>query len=416
MTKKTTRKTYKSRITRPNRKQKTLNTRSIAVVFGFVLLIGIALYGLNYLKDEVYGKKDVSRDRVLNSKIEKVDRSLYEILFKLGISNNHILKESTYEESKDGLSWNTRKKTFRLNRIYSKDEFTNVFDQLLPVECTISIEYRGGSYFSRINIDGYNTHVFDFVYKKPEKSLVETVLKTGKKDKANDFVLYSGKKPKISIIVDDIGIDKDAVDHLIGISNNFTFAILPNRSFTSYAAERASKNNVDILLHQPMEPKLNSGYTADDAGEGVLMVGQTKESIVKTLNNNLLSLPNVVGVNNHMGSKFTENEELMLLILGSLKQKDLFFVDSLTSSNSKGYIIAKELGMKAAKRDVFLDDEKKDKSYVKKQLRKLVSKARKRGYAVGICHTYPQTIKALREEIPNISKEVDITPINKLYN
>ena len=165
-----------------------------------------------------------------------------------------------------------------------------------------------------------------------------------------------------------------------------------------------------------MEPKLKSGYTADDAGEGVLLLGQTKEDIISTLNNNISSMPGAVGVNNHMGSKFTENEELMKLIMKTIKEKDLIFVDSLTSPRSKGYDVARDLGVRTARRDIFLDDKNRGKSYVKRQLRKLVATAQKNGYAIGICHTYPQTIEALREEIPKISEEVNITPVNKLLN
>ncbi|MGI9554276.1 MAG: divergent polysaccharide deacetylase family protein [Thermodesulfobacteriota bacterium] len=426
MTKKPTRKPYRSSTRRTKRKQKSFKTRSILIVGGFIFLISFVLYGLYSLKNEATQISNGPDNKKFIAKIEETDKSLYEVFFKLGISNKDIIKETNFEENKDGFTWSRKKQSIKLNKPYSKDEITKAFNQLLSLEdTTFNIQSRGGSYLSRVDIKGYNTHEFNFIYKKdvqlssvkdPAKSPVKTEIKTEEKDKALKTPVNTGKRPKISIIVDDVGINKKAVDELIEISNNLTFAILPNRLFTSYAAENANKNNIEILLHQPMEPKTSSGYTADDAGDGVLLVGQTKEDIVKTLNNNLLSIPNVSGVNNHMGSKFTENEELMHLIMKNIKQKKLLYVDSLTSPDSKGYTIAKEMGVKTYKRDVFLDDKKKGKSYVKKQLKKLVSKAQKNGYAIGICHTYPQTIEALREEFLNISNEVDITPINKLYN
>ena len=117
-----------------------------------------------------------------------------------------------------------------------------------------------------------------------------------------------------------------------------------------------------------------------------------------------------------MGSKFTENEELMRLVILDLKNKGLFFIDSLTNPNSLGYSIAREEGVKTAKRDVFLDNKKKGKSYVKSQLKKLISKAEKNGYAIGICHPYPQTIEALSEEIPKFNGKIEITPVKFLLN
>ena len=415
MTKKPYRKRYKSTHRRSKKKQKTVNARSIVIIISFISLIGFLLYGLHSLKNEVSNKKNLSYSKAFNSKIEGIDKTLYEIFFKLGVTKKDIIRENTHEGNKDGLRWVVKKQTIKLNKPYTKNELSEAFKPLNSEDGTgVNINTKAGSVLFEIDIDGYSTHLIDFKYKKAAKTPVKEVLKTKKNEKVNNSALLKGKKPKISIIVDDIGIDKASIDQLIDISNSFTFAILPNRLFTSYAAAKANNNNIDILLHQPMEPKTLSGYTADDAGEGVLLTGQTKENIIEILDNNLLSLPNVVGVNNHMGSKFTENEELMMLILNHIKRKDLLFVDSITSPNSKGFVIAEEIGVKSAKRDIFLDDKKRGKNYVKKQLRKLVNKAQKNGYAVGICHTYPQTIEALREEIPIISKEVNITPINKL--
>ncbi len=384
MTRKTTRRTT-SRSSRPRatgRRRKSSSTRLTAVVLGFVVLTGLLLYGMYYLNNELS----------LSSRINKVDDSLYEVLFKLSVSSRDILKETTEEKSKDGVTWNVKKQSIKLKRRYSEDEIRKAFEPLTELKgVSFSTRSEGGYHSSKINVDGYTTHVFDFIGE-------------------NDL----GRKPRISIIVDDVGINKHVVDSLIDISKDLTFAILPNRPFSRYAARQAGKNNIDVLLHQPMEPRIDSGYTADDAGEGVLLVGQTKKDILAILNRNLSSVPNAVGVNNHMGSKFTQNDELMRLVLARLKEKDLFFVDSLTTSGSKGYVIAKELGMNAARRDIFLDDRRKGKDYIRKQLRKLVRKAKKNGYSVGICHTYPQTIEVMREELDNISKEVNILPISKL--
>ncbi len=392
MTRKTNRRTTRSRKTRID--LKISNTRLITIVSIFIVLTGALLYGGYYL----YLKGELP----LNSKIEKVDKSLYKVFFELNIPSKDIVKETTHKSSKNGKVWITKKKTIKLNRNYSKNDITRAFSKLEKMDgVSLSTESKGRSYIAKINIDRYDTHFFEFIYKKhaPETKPI------------GEF----GKKSKISIIVDDVGISKKAINDLIGISNNFTFAILPNRPFTSYAVEKARENNMDILLHQPMEPRIDSGYSGDDAGYGVLLVGQTKETIVKTLDRNLSFLPGVVGLNNHMGSKFTENDELMRLVLNKLKEKNLLFVDSLTTPHSKGYTIAKELGLKTAKRDIFLDDKKKGKNYVKKQLRKLVRKSKKNGYSVGICHTYPQTIEAMKEEIPNISQEVRIIPVSELY-
>jgi len=229
-------------------------------------------------------------------------------------------------------------------------------------------------------------------------------------------LIKSSPKSKIVIIVDDLGLNKKPIDQLLKIPAPITFAVLPNLPYSSYAAEKADKKGWDVILHMPMEPKESSGYTAVDAGDEVLLMGLPKEAILSKLNNSLSSVPHVIGVNNHMGSKFMENGELMELILKDLKGKGLLFVDSKTSSESKGYETALELGMNTAQRDVFLDNLSKGSQYVKDQLEKLVDISKKRGYAIGICHPYPATVKALSEMIPQINDEVEVVSISNIVN
>ncbi len=94
----------------------------------------------------------------------------------------------------------------------------------------------------------------------------------------------------------------------------------------------------------------------------------------------------------------------------------MLFVDSLTTPHSKGYKTALKLGMKAAQRDIFLDHSAKDSKNVKEQLRKLIGISKKRGYAIGIGHPYPGTVKALSEMIPEINGEVEVVSISNIIN
>ena len=224
------------------------------------------------------------------------------------------------------------------------------------------------------------------------------------------------RKPKVAIIVDDLGSKKGPIDKLMEIKFPVNFAILPYRPYSKYAAEMANKKGWDVILHLPMEPKDSSGYMGSDAGEGVLLVGSTKEQILEKLDENLQSIPYIKGVNNHMGSKFTENGELMEVVLKRLSSKGLFYVDSLTTQNSKGYGIARTLGMKTVKRDIFLDEESEGVQYVHSQILKLITLSKQRGYAVGICHPYPQTVEALLKPLQNLYKEVEIASISSVIN
>ena len=166
MTKKPARKRYKS-ARRSKRRQKTVNTRSIVIIFGFLLLVSFLLYGLNSLKNEVSLKQNDSYKKLINSKIEDVDRSLYETFFKLGITRNDILKESNYDAEKDGLSWTAKKQSFKLDKKYTKDEFSKALNPLITATgAGVNLESKGDSLFLEIDIEGYRTHSVEFKYKK----------------------------------------------------------------------------------------------------------------------------------------------------------------------------------------------------------------------------------------------------------
>lgn len=443
MSKKTSKTPPKPRQRRP-RKKKANPNRTYMIVAGFVLLVGATLFGLNMLKGNLSGEKNSRASEQLAGEIEKIDSDIYRMFFKLGISEKNITDEETVNKEQDGVIWVQNIKYIKLDKNISQNSLAGVLKEIGSSsnnEVKYDIEKLKSGYSASIKIDEYDTHKLRFliskpkvVVKKPEKKKEpkvekkkekkaekpKEIKKAAKPESTGDYSYVAkapnGKIPKISIIVDDVGLSKKYVDQLVEISPNITFAIMPKRPHSVYAAKKAGEYGIDVLLHQPMEPKASSGYNADDAGEGVLMVGQPKDLIIAQLNANLASVPNVIGVNNHMGSKFTENEELMRIVMLNLKNKGLFWVDSLTTPNSMGYTLAKEQGVRVARRDVFLDNKKKGKSYVVSQLKKLISKAEKNGYAIGICHPYPQTIQALSEEIPKFNGKIEITPVKSLLN
>ena len=232
----------------------------------------------------------------------------------------------------------------------------------------------------------------------------------------SDRKIFDKEKPKVVIIVDDLGFKKEPIDKLLEIPAQLSFAVLPNLPYSKYAAEMAYKNGRDVILHLPMEPTDSSGHAAVDAGEDVLLMGLPKDKILDKLEKNLSSIPYIKGVNNHMGSKFTESSELMELILERIKSKGLFFIDSRTSETTAGFKIAKKLGIKTAERDFFLDEGSQRSDYIRSQIEKLINVSKEKGYAIGICHPYPDTIKVLSEVIPDIQKEVEIIPVSGVVN
>lgn len=215
-------------------------------------------------------------------------------------------------------------------------------------------------------------------------------------------------RPMLSIVIDDIGNSKELGEELFKLKG-LTYSIIPDLPYSKYFADLAKEKGKDIMLHIPMEPKDADKYGKTD---DLLKVSMSDEEIIKKTEKFISSVPNIRGVNNHMGSKFTESDDKMRVFLKELKRKDLFFLDSRTSGDSKGYSLAKDMGIISFKRDIFLDHEI-DEGKIKEQLDRAVSEAVKNGFAIAIGHPHKETIKVLKENLPEVEKKVKIVPLSK---
>ncbi|AJE03179.1 divergent polysaccharide deacetylase family protein [Geobacter pickeringii] len=215
----------------------------------------------------------------------------------------------------------------------------------------------------------------------------------------------------LAIIIDDMGKGVQEARSLSDIGVPVTFSIIPGLAKVKQVAEEAHRRGIEVMVHMPMEPK---GYPAQKIEGNGLLLGESDEEIVSRLNAYLRELPRAVGANNHMGSAFTENREKMAVVLGVLKERGLFFVDSKTSPVSVGYDVARAQGVRTAARNVFLDNIQ-ERGYIAKQLAQAISIARKRGSAIAICHPHPATIQTLAAELPRLRDEgITFVPVSQL--
>ncbi|MBU4262100.1 MAG: divergent polysaccharide deacetylase family protein [Proteobacteria bacterium] len=215
--------------------------------------------------------------------------------------------------------------------------------------------------------------------------------------------------PLISIIIDDMGFQDKICADLIALDLNLSFAFLPFGPHTAAQLAEARRKDRDILLHLPMEPQ-DSKWTP---GPGALLTAMDSWKIQSTLARDIAAVPHAIGVNNHMGSSFTENRIAMQACLALLKNNNLFFLDSLTSANSVGFSMAREMGMRSAQRDIFIDNSQ-DAQQIMKQLDALISLARKRGSAIGIGHPHPATLAALRKYQSKLQGEIQLVGVSRL--
>lgn len=217
--------------------------------------------------------------------------------------------------------------------------------------------------------------------------------------------------PRIAIIIDDLGYDKSLAEEFMDLDLPLTLSILPLAPHTRSIAHRAREAGREIMLHLPMEPQR---YPRINPGDGVLLVSMERDTVLEVLDRDLGGIPFVAGVNNHMGSRFTENREKMMVVLAELKRRGLYFVDSKTSPSSVAFDLAKQMELRAARRDIFLDNDLSEGA-LKLQMDRLLNSARHKGHAIGIGHPHKETLWFLTRLQLSLKKEVEVVPVSCLF-
>lgn len=216
--------------------------------------------------------------------------------------------------------------------------------------------------------------------------------------------LIVGKESiKIAVIVDDVGYDIKNAIRLLELRRPMTISIFPQLKYSRHIAELAHDMGFEVMMHLPMDSgkrlRRNPGFVAAHMNES---------EIAWVLDKDFNSIPYIIGVNNHQGSLMTTDPEAMRHVVKYLAKKNVFFIDSRTTSESVAYDVAKEYGLRAAENDLFLDNDK-DVDYIKGQIRMLMDEARQKGKAIGICHIHPATIQAFEEMFPVIeSNDIEL--------
>jgi polysaccharide deacetylase 2 family uncharacterized protein YibQ len=217
-------------------------------------------------------------------------------------------------------------------------------------------------------------------------------------------------RPRLAILVDDLGNDEAAVDRIASWRFPISVAILPALPGSSRAARHLEQSGKEVLLHLPMEPK---GYPEVRPGPGVVLTSQSDQEIVQVLESDLASVPGAVGVNNHMGSVATADPRVMKSIADVLARRGLFFVDSRTTDATVARDAAERAGVRSASRRVFLDDAPAEDA-IRRQLDQAVARARAEGSAIAIGHPHASTLAVLQREMPRLAGEVRLVRVGEL--
>ncbi len=218
--------------------------------------------------------------------------------------------------------------------------------------------------------------------------------------------------PVIALVIDDMGIDLIHSQQMLKLNDIYTVSYLTYAPNLQSQIDFARSKGKEVLLHVPME----SVHKIFDYGPEVLLTTNSRSENLKLLSRMLGRASGYIGINNHMGSKFTADLPLLSAVIEELANQGLMFLDSKTTQKSQAENIVSHIKLPYASRDIFIDDSNKMED-IEKYLQKCETLSKKRGYVVAIAHPRPNTIKALEQWLPTLkAKGITTVPLSYIVD
>lgn len=222
---------------------------------------------------------------------------------------------------------------------------------------------------------------------------------------------YFGEVPVIAVVIDDMGVSQKRTRDITSLQAPLTASFLTYGRNLEPQVQNALNAGQEVMVHTPMQ-----AHSDVDTAPDVLTVDMSVEEIKSGLNTMLDKFHGIKGINNHMGSRLTEDFERMDAVMQVLKERGLFFLDSKTTAFSMAKKAARLNGVAYATRHVFLDNEN-NVDYINKQLDIAERIARRNGYAVAIGHPKTGTYKALKDWLSQLEeKKIKLVPLSHIVD
>ncbi len=369
---------------------------SPAIFFSFILIALFLIFLLEYIEYNHSGNSYLFTKLLGNKKPEtyafKFNRNLFELLGK----GDYLF--DYYKDIKGNFHFKIDVSKKRFKELDKKIKYiakNNGF-KLIPVE--VKREKQKTTYLFKTVHNNLSYHYL-LLTKTEKKSVARkiTIKKTG---------------PRIAFLIDDLGAHSLGALELKKLGIPVTASVLPFSPRGFEEAKWIHEYGLEELIHLPMQPKKDqfNGHTL----KNTIMIDSDEKYIEELISRAEKLVPFAKGINNHQGSLVTSNRKIMIKILSVVKSKRMFFIDSKTDFDSVAFSIAKKIGVKTAKRDVFLDHiQNYDHSVY--QIKRLIKIAKKNGTAIAIGHPFRSTLNAIRDMIPFIkSQKVNIVFVKEL--
>lgn len=368
--------------------------------FIIILLLITALYQLKIkgvLRE--LEKKDLSTH--LKSEGEELSHLLFHQFFVLSLKKENV-KLILKKFEKDTVAWNMYQFEIQLPRTLSAQQVIDSLEKDIKSSFPdLAVQFQSltnGNYQLIIKHNNFTVSALTFSPSTEAVPLVES---------------KPSAKGTIALVIDDLGPNISLAREVLAIEFPITLSILPFYTYSKEIAKEAHSLGREVILHLPLEPRDIQDLRPE---KGILYTWMDEDKILSQLHEDLSAIPYASGINGHMGSKFTEDRRCMEVVFKELKNKGLFFMDSLTTNKSVGPAVARSLGIHYGKRDIFIDRDLED-STTEERLLHLAELSKKRGYAIGIAHPYRDTITMLKKMLPVLSSEgIELVYLSQLIN
>ncbi|QQX80264.1 divergent polysaccharide deacetylase family protein [Shewanella sp. KX20019] len=224
------------------------------------------------------------------------------------------------------------------------------------------------------------------------------------------FLLFSSNvfAARIAIIIDDIGY-RQSDKAVLALPSNVTLSVLPLTPLGKTVAIQAYQQGSEILVHLPMQ-----ALNGKTIGPGALTNIMSEQDFKQQLEHAIDSVPFAIGANNHMGSLLTQLSEPMHWVMDTLIERDIYFIDSVTTKYSQAGAIAEEVGVPLLKRTIFLDNDKSNAG-LEFQFQKAIELAKTLDNIVVIAHPYPETLEFLNNNLHRLAEaNIALVPPSRL--
>ena len=378
-----------------------LNQKGIVHVYalfsGSLITLGLGLH-FSHLKPQIsppaYEEESVIESD-LNRALSQIENAIYDSLYQGEKVEKGVVFTEVESESKQEQDWDLTELVLNVPDRHTAlgiQECINA--QLKPLGPQISfktVEVTDREIVCHVSALGLNTHRIRLIYGGHEEKSYEGL-------------------PRIALIIDDLGYDLDMAISFFQLDLPLTFSVLPIAPHTETIVQEAKRRGRELMLHLPMEPK---NYPSLNPGPGALLTEMDETEIRQTLEAHLSRIEGSRGVNHHMGSRFTERDDKMGIVLRELKKRNLFYIDSRTTKKTVALEMATKMGLPSGRRHVFLDNELSPKR-IRFQVERLLGMARRSGTAIGIAHPHKETLKALKEYQHRLGNGVKMVPASEL--